>query len=61
MSARPWIDAEMLCRSVAALTQNPKGMGFVENQPGVVAGFDLNEARQVRVIPVHAAETLNDD
>ena len=51
----------MLCRSVAALTQNPKGMGFVENQPGVVAGFDLNEARQVRVIPVHAAETLNDD
>src|SRR5262249_48792641 len=51
----------MLGRSVTAFPQHPKGVRFVDHEPRVVAGFDVDEAWQVRVVPVHAVETLNNN
>ena len=51
----------MLGNAVATLAQNAERVGFVYHQPGLITRLDVNQPRQVGIVPVHAVETLDHD
>ena len=55
------VDSEVLAQSRPSAAEHPEGMGLVDHQEGLVPALDFNETRQIRAVPVHAVDALDDD
>lgn len=55
------VDAEVFADAVAARAHDAQGVGFVDHEEGAVALLDLDEARQVGVVAVHAVDAFQHD
>ncbi|EXI67521.1 MAG: hypothetical protein AW07_04517 [Candidatus Accumulibacter sp. SK-11] len=55
------VDAKVLPDAEAAVSHDAKGMRFVDHQKGAVLALDVDEARQLGVVAVHAVDAFEDD